>query len=485
MKRANRAGRWILCIAMLSSCAIDTGAAADEPRIAPAKKYVCPPCDDNCHDKTFDEPGRCPVCNMRLKVMDPVRNVAILVWEGVEVLDFAGPAEVFAATRAFGESPFNVYLVSPTAGPVTSQGFIKLTANYTIDDCPTPDVMVIPGGGTGALLGDGKVLQWVKSVSLDAEMTMSVCTGAMVLAKCGILDDISATTWHGAIDNLKAAAPNTTVFSARRIVDSGDIITTAGVSAGIDGALHVVKGMLGEDIARKTAKYMEYEWIPEFDFGFVDYVRDTGINARTQPFVDSIIEGIEIRIYSGRFLASDVLCDPRWMFIHEQPKFREMMKKHLSAASATLLPPEEPGERLMVTGTVKDEEGKPVANATVYVFHTGNDGRYSKADGNFGSMGDSLNPRLFAYLKTGADGHYDYRTIKPGHYPQSGPPAHVHYAVTAEGFEELVTELMFEGDERLTPGAITEFEKAGFVIANLERDGDGSKCVCDLTLKKK
>lgn len=460
---------------------------ADEPPAKKdSKKYICPPCTENCHDKTFDQPGRCPVCNMRLKEMDAVRNVAILIWDGVEVLDFTGPAEVFAATRAFGESPFHVYTVAPKSEPIVSQGFIRVTANHTFDNAPSPDIIVIPGGSMKEIAEDEAAMKWIKSSSLQAEITMSVCTGAFVLARLELLDDLDATTWHGAIDRLRTEAPNVKVHRGRRIVDNGDIITTAGVSAGIDGALHIVKNLYGDDIARKTAEYMEYEWIPEFDHGYIDYVRDTGINDRTRPFVAELIEGIETRIIAGRFKATDVLSDPRWMFLHEQPAFRKMLEKQMKSSSATLAPPGEPGEKLTVTGKVTDADGKPVANAKLYVFHTGNDGSYSSKGGNFAASGDSLNPRLFGYLRTGADGNYEFHTIKPAGYPESGPPAHVHYQVSADGHEELVTELMFEGDPRLTSSVRDEMEKAGFVIAPLTKSDNGAvTCVCDLRLEKK
>jgi transcriptional regulator GlxA family with amidase domain len=100
----------------------------------------------------------------------------------------------------------------------------------------------------------------VKKASADAEVTMSVCTGAFLLAKAGLLDGKEATTHWASVERLKSAAPNITVRADRRFVDTGKVITTAGVSAGIDGALHVVKRLLGEQAAKNTARYMEYRW---------------------------------------------------------------------------------------------------------------------------------------------------------------------------------------------------------------------------------
>ncbi|HWL93586.1 MAG TPA: DJ-1/PfpI family protein [Phycisphaerae bacterium] len=467
----------------------DTASAGEKPTSgkpakAGAKKYVCPPCDSACHDRTFDEAGRCPVCNMRLREIERPKNVAILIWDGVEVLDFTGPAEVFAAARAYGRPAFNVYTVAPSSAAITSQGFITVTPNHTVANCPTPDIIVIPGGGTQPITSDEKTLEWIKESSLETEAVLSVCSGAFVLAKCGLLDDIEATTWYGAIDALRREAPKTKVHAGRRLVDSGDIVTAAGVSAGIDGALHLVSRLCGSDIARNTAKYMEYHWLPEFDQGYVDYVRDTGITEQTRPLVDEFIAGIEQRLAAGRFDAGEITADERWLFIHEQPKFREAIKRWVTKSSATLAPPDEPGERLHVSGVVKDGDGKPIEGAIIYAYHTDKGGIYSSAGGNTGTQGDSLNPKLFGFMKTGADGKYEYRTIKPGHYPGNSPPAHVHLELSAPGHERLFTELMFESDPKLDKASRREVEESGFVVApEVKKDGE-IRCVCDLVMKK-
>ena len=191
----------------------------------------------------------------------PRRNVAIFIHEGVELLDFAGPGEVFAA--AGRSRAFRVYTVAASKDPVTSQGFLKITPEFTLADCPKPDVIVLPGGATGVPLKDAKVIDWIKAASADAEVVQSVCTGAFLLAKAGLLDGKEATTHWGSIDRLRTAAPKATVHADRRVVDNGKVITTAGVSAGIDGSLHVVSRLLGEQAAKDTARHMEYRWEPE------------------------------------------------------------------------------------------------------------------------------------------------------------------------------------------------------------------------------
>ena len=195
------------------------------------------------------------------------RNVAIVIYDGVELLDFAGPGEVFQAANGPGSSAgrpaFRVYTVAASTAPLTSQTFVKIVPDYTWDDAPKPDVIVIPGGNSGNLTGDPKFMAWLTKSPPRAEVTMTVCTGAFALAKTGRLDGVEATTWYGAIEALRTAAPKTRVVDGRRFVDNGAVITTAGVSAGIDGALHTVARLLGRAVADGTARYMEYRWTPE------------------------------------------------------------------------------------------------------------------------------------------------------------------------------------------------------------------------------
>ena len=195
-----------------------------------------------------------------------VRNVAIVLFEGVELLDFAGPAEVFAAAGR-GQA-FNVYTVSDTKETVFSQGFLEVKPEFSVADSPAPDLLVVPGGGVGSVLSNPELMEWIKKSSEKA-LTMSVCNGALVLARTGLLDGLEATTHHGSIDSLRRSAQNTKVHDDRRFVDNGKVITAAGVSAGIDMALHVVERLLGEARAVGVARYMEYDWQPEARPGLV------------------------------------------------------------------------------------------------------------------------------------------------------------------------------------------------------------------------
>jgi transcriptional regulator GlxA family with amidase domain len=202
-----------------------------------------------------------------VKAAPKPKNVAIVVYERAEILDFAGPAEVLSSAGNFagqaGQSALNVYLVARTLDPIKAQGFIKITPDYSIENAPTPDIVVIPGGASGALSDDPKMLQWLTTVTGKSETTLTVCTGVFPLAKAGLLDGKDITTWYGAIAHLRTEAPRTRVHDGRRFIDNGKFITTAGVSAGIDGALHLVARLYGRRIADQTARYMEYHWTPE------------------------------------------------------------------------------------------------------------------------------------------------------------------------------------------------------------------------------
>jgi transcriptional regulator GlxA family with amidase domain len=187
------------------------------------------------------------------------RNVAIVIHDGVELLNFAGPGEVF---QAAGRN-FHVYTVSEKVEPITSQGFLKVTANHSVKDCPKPDIIVIPGGNTGVLLRSKPIMDWLKASAPETEVMFSVCTGAFALGELGLLDGQDATTHHGSIDRLKKKYPKARIHADRRVVDNGKVVTAAGVSAGIDGALHVVARLCGMERAKGTARYMEYRWEPE------------------------------------------------------------------------------------------------------------------------------------------------------------------------------------------------------------------------------
>ena len=188
------------------------------------------------------------------------RTIAILLFDEVEVLDFCGPFEVFSVANRFTDGPaFTVLTVADGVRPVVTRGGLSVNPHYRLSDIPHPDILLAPGGqGTRKVMHDPAVLDWIGQVSNTAELILSVCTGALLLAKAGLLDGLEATTHHGAIDLLRQTAPKTLVHADRRFVDNGRVICSAGIAAGIDMSLHVVGRLLGREVAERTAKQMEY-----------------------------------------------------------------------------------------------------------------------------------------------------------------------------------------------------------------------------------
>jgi transcriptional regulator GlxA family with amidase domain/YHS domain-containing protein len=192
----------------------------------------------------------------------PVK-VAVLVYPGVELLDFSGPTEVFSNVAGA-----QVYLVSTGKKSLaTKDNTVHLTADYTLATAPLPDILVVPGAPqevvTG-VYGDPAALAWVQKADQSTQLTMSVCTGAFILSKAGLTRHKRITTHWGAVDSLQRFDPQATVLKDQRFVEDGKLLTTAGVSAGIDGALRVVEELRGPDEARSVARIMQYDkWQPK------------------------------------------------------------------------------------------------------------------------------------------------------------------------------------------------------------------------------
>lgn len=193
---------------------------------------------------------------------DPMkRHVAILVFDDVEVLDFSGPFEVFAlADEMHGHAAFHVFTVAELRTTIRARNGLKIVPDFTLEAAPPAGVLVVPGGqGTRALLNRAALLEWIRKQNRASEITMSVCTGALLLARAGLLDGLRATTHHFSVDLLRELAPAAQVTPGERFTDNGKICTAAGISAGIDLSLHIVGRLLGEAAVEKTAQQMEYE----------------------------------------------------------------------------------------------------------------------------------------------------------------------------------------------------------------------------------
>ena len=188
-------------------------------------------------------------------------TTAVLLFDEVEVLDFAGPFEVFSVCGKRQKlEPFRVITVAERPGPVLARNGLSINPSHSFADCPKLDLLVVPGGyGTRREMHNPVMLEWIAARAREVQFLLSVCTGALVLGAAGLLDGLGATTHHMAFAELRAIAGKSDIHEDARIVDNGRVILSSGVSAGIDMALHTVSRILGAEMARETAHYMEYE----------------------------------------------------------------------------------------------------------------------------------------------------------------------------------------------------------------------------------
>jgi putative intracellular protease/amidase len=232
----------------------------------PGKQFVCPPCACGRDHEVRDRAGTCPACGMALvekgatdseaasMPQGPGIRAAVLIFDGVQVIDFAAPYEVF------GQAGYEVFTVAAEERPVLAAMGLRVTPRYALAEAPPAEIVLVPGGDVGAPERDPRVLDWLRTRAHGARHVVSVCNGAFILAAAGLLDGLTATTFYDLLEALRTRAPKTTVVSDRRFVDNGKVITTAGLSSGIDGALHVVSRVSGPGRAQLAALNMEYDW---------------------------------------------------------------------------------------------------------------------------------------------------------------------------------------------------------------------------------
>ena len=196
--------------------------------------------------------------------------LGIFIFNNIEVLDYCGPFEVLNVIRLDEEkrfktdSPFDVKLIAPSEDVVITRGGMKVLPDYSFDNCPKLDIIIIPGGlGTRELMYDKTVLEFVKEKAREVELLTSVCTGSLILANAGLLEGVESTTHWKSLDRMEDEFKNVKVNKTKHFVEDGNIITSAGISAGIDMALYIVKRYFGETVSRNTAKYMEYPYLEE------------------------------------------------------------------------------------------------------------------------------------------------------------------------------------------------------------------------------
>ena len=195
--------------------------------------------------------------------MSTPKTVGILIFEGVELLDFAGPFEVFSAARVSPESAerlLDVFTVAESMDPVTCNNPLTVLPKYTLSSAPPVDILVVPGGrGTRTAVDRPDLIAWIAAQAATAALTTSVCTGSFLLAQAGLLDGKAATTHWGSIERMRQDFPGLDVREETRWVDAGTVVSSAGVSAGIDMALYVLARLFGQPIADATARGIEYD----------------------------------------------------------------------------------------------------------------------------------------------------------------------------------------------------------------------------------
>ena len=198
------------------------------------------------------------------------RTVGIYLFDEVEVLDFAGPFEVFStASRVHvrlqpdAMPPFEVFTLADTRRTVKARGGLLVEPHFEITKHPHLDILIIPGGVVTAELAREEVIDWIARTAQSSAVTASVCTGAFLLAKAGLLHNKKATTHWEDIEDLREMFPEVIIEGGVRWIESGKIVTSAGISAGIDMSLHLVVRFEGEELARRTAYQMEFDWMNE------------------------------------------------------------------------------------------------------------------------------------------------------------------------------------------------------------------------------
>ena len=195
-------------------------------------------------------------------------HVGILVFDEMELLDMAGPYEVFTtAARVHARSQpagapllFTVQTIARNATPVRARAGLMVAPDQALDSHPVLDVAIVPGGVVGMEMQQAPTLAWIAAQRRSARVLASVCTGALLLAEAGVLDGLAATTHWEDLDELRALRPAVTVREGVRWVDEGAVISSAGISAGIDMCLHLVARLHGAELARHTARQMDYDW---------------------------------------------------------------------------------------------------------------------------------------------------------------------------------------------------------------------------------
>ncbi len=260
--------------------------------------YQCPPCGCPKDGHHFEKMGVCPDCNMGLRAAftgielkrspsSPRKTVGILLFDGADIMDVTGPWSVFE------HAGMNVVTVAKELEVIELGMTMHVQPDFTLQTLPNVDVLVVPGGGPAEMDQDMEIVNWIKGRFDETETVFSVCSGAFFLGLAGLLDGREATTFASLIPTLKNQFPHAKVLNDVKYTDSDKVVTSAGLSSGIDAAFHVVSKYYGQGRAQDVANHMEYAWNPESDY------------ARTH-LADNYINGIRtlLRLFSSKYISS-------------------------------------------------------------------------------------------------------------------------------------------------------------------------------------
>lgn len=189
-----------------------------------------------------------------------MKHIGIFLFDDMELMDFAGPYEVFTAVNEVREEMLcSVYTISESGTTIKTINGLQVLSDFSTDNCPQPDILIIPGGnGTRQLVNNFSVMQWIKKSAEKSEIVFSVCSGARLLAKAGLLNDLEFTTHHLVYDDVAKLAPSAKLQKEKRFTDNGNVMTAGGITAGIDLSLYIVEKLFGKPTASKVQVYMEY-----------------------------------------------------------------------------------------------------------------------------------------------------------------------------------------------------------------------------------
>jgi|ERR1022692_934324 transcriptional regulator GlxA family with amidase domain len=195
------------------------------------------------------------------------RNVGIYIFDEIEVLDLGGPFEVFSTAarmksrlQSGAEKPFEVFTIADATRPIRARGGLMLQPNFDIAHHPAIEIFIVPGGVVAAELNRNPIIEWIAETAAKSSLTASVCTGAFLLGKAGLLGGKTITTHWEDIEDFRAMFPDIQVQGEKRWVDGGTIVTSAGISAGLDMSLHLVARLESAELAVRTARQMDYDW---------------------------------------------------------------------------------------------------------------------------------------------------------------------------------------------------------------------------------